>query len=128
MRPVLHIEMALEQIVAPTSTDDLSRSVHALAARPELASGVYHLVNEGQCSWYEFTRAIVEILGSRVEIVPVHRGGRTAAMRRPLSVLLNARARALGIVLRPWRKALEAHFRMKYVMEVSEGQPRQGDR
>jgi dTDP-4-dehydrorhamnose reductase len=109
------IEMASEQVVTPTSTDDLSRAVHALIAHPKLASGIYHLVNEGQCSWYEFTGTIVEILGLHAEIVPVNFGGRTAGMRRPLySVLANTRARALGITLRPWRDALEAYLRAKY--------------
>lgn len=109
------IEMASEQVVAPTSTDDLSRAVHALIAQPNLAAGVYHLVNEGQCSWYEFTRTIADILGSRSEVVPVNRGGRTGNMRRPLySVLANTRARALGITLRPWRQALEVYLHAKF--------------
>lgn len=109
------IEMASEQIVAPTSTDDLSRAVLALIGHPELTPGIYHLVNEGECSWYELTRAIVEIVGSNAEVVPVDRGGRTGNMRRPLySVLANTRARALGITLRPWREALADYLHGKY--------------
>jgi len=109
------IEMASEQIVAPTSTDDLSRAVLALIGHPELAPGIYHLVNEGECSWYELTRAIVEIMGSNTEVVPVDRGGRTGNMRRPLySVLANTRARELGITLRPWREALAGYLHAKY--------------
>jgi hypothetical protein len=107
--------MASEQVLAPTSTDDLSRAVLSLIAHPRLAAGVYHLVNEGQCSWYEFTCAIVDTLGARVEVVPVDRGGRTGDMRRPVySVLANTRARALGIALRPWRDALADYLHAKY--------------
>ena len=109
------IEMACEQIIAPTSTDDLSRAVFALIAQPALQPGIYHLVNEGACSWYEFTREIVRLIGASVEVVPVDRGGRTGLMRRPLySVLENTRARALGVVLRPWREALEGYLRAKF--------------
>jgi len=109
------IEMAMEQIVAPTSTDDLSKAVLALAAHPALAPGIYHLVNEGQCSWYELTSAIVQILGLPAKVVPVDRGGRTGSMRRPLySVLANHKARRLGVVLPPWRDALERYLRRKY--------------
>lgn len=109
------IEMACEQTVAPTSTDDLSRAVLALIGHSQLAPGLYHLVNEGQCSWYELTRAIVETLGLNTEVVPVDRGGRTGNMRRPLySVLANTRARALGITLRPWRNALEAYLQARH--------------
>jgi dTDP-4-dehydrorhamnose reductase len=109
------IEMASEQIVAPTSTEDLSKAVLALSAHPSLRPGIYHLVNEGQCSWYELTVAIAEILGIPARITPVDRQGLSGAMRRPLySVLANRKARALGIVLPPWRDALERYLRRKY--------------
>lgn len=109
------IEMACEQIVAPTSTDDLSRAVFALIAHPGLTKGIYHLVNSGACSWYEFTREIVRLSGCATPVVPVDRGGKSGEMRRPLySVLGNARARALGITLRPWQEALTAYLREKY--------------
>jgi len=109
------IEMAMEQTVAPTSTADLSKAVLALAEHPGAAPGIYHLVNEGQCSWYELTVAIVEILELPAKVVPVDRGGVTGAMRRPLySVLANNKARKLGIVLPPWRDALERHLGGKH--------------
>jgi dTDP-4-dehydrorhamnose reductase len=109
------IEMASEQVVAPTSTDDLSRAVFALLANPKLVPGIYHLVNEGACSWYEFTREIVRLVGGKSEVVPVDRGGRTGNMRRPLySVLANTKARALGVRLRPWREALADYLRAKH--------------
>jgi len=109
------IEMASEQVVAPTSTDDLSRAVFALLGNPKLVPGIYHLVNEGACSWYEFTREIVRLVGGTSDVVPVDRGGRTGGMRRPMySVLANTRARALGVTLRPWREALADYLRAKY--------------
>ena len=112
------IEMAMEQIVAPTSTEDLSTAVLALAAHDALRPGIYHLVNEGQCSWYELTVAIVEILGLRTKVTPVDRQGRTGPMRRPLySVLDNRKARQLGIVLPPWRDALQRYLRRKYAFD-----------
>jgi dTDP-4-dehydrorhamnose reductase len=113
------IEMACEQVVAPTSTADLSRAVLQLIAHPQLAPGIYHMVNEGSCSWYEFTRAIVELAGLRAELVPVDRGGLSGSMRRPLySVLANTRARALGIRLRPWREALADYLGSKYPLDA----------
>ena len=109
------IEMACEQIVAPTSTDDLSRAVLQLLGHDALEAGIYHLVNDGACSWYDLTRATIEILRLPAEVVPVDRGGRTGRMRRPLySVLGNTRARALGITLRPWREALDDYLKHKY--------------
>ena len=109
-----HIQMACEQTVAPTYCDDLSRAVWSLLEHPGGAAGIYHLTNEGECSWYEFAKAILELSGYPPDIEPVDRGGMSGKMRRPLySVLANTRARALGISLRPWREALAAYLQTK---------------
>lgn len=111
------LEMGCDQVVAPTATDDLSRAVWQLVAHPAAGPGMYHLVNEGECSWYEFTAAIYEIVGLHVEVVPVDRGGMSGAMRRPLySVLANTKAKTLGIELPHWRVALG-----RYLQENSRG-------
>jgi dTDP-4-dehydrorhamnose reductase len=108
------VEMASEQVVAPTSTDDLSLAVYRLLSKAP-PPGIYHLVNEGACSWYEFTREIVHLASGTSEVVPVDRGGRTGAMLRPrYSVLANVKARSLGVELPPWRDALERYMRQKY--------------
>ncbi len=105
------LEMGCDQVVSPTSTHDLAGAVWRLLAHPEAGPGTYHLVNEGECSWYEFTRAIYQIAGLAVEVVPVDRGGMSGAMRRPLySVLANTRAKAIGITLPHWRDALERYL------------------
>ena len=110
-----NIEMACEQIVAPTSSDDLSRAVFALIEQGKELSGIYHLVNAGACSWYEFTCEIVRLSGFRTSVIPVDRGGKSGEMRRPIySVLANVRARKLGVTLRPWQEALEEYLQFKY--------------
>src|SRR5262249_20644649 len=113
MRAGRRIEISCEQIVTPTSTNDLSRAVYSLLAHPELCPGIYHLVNEGSCSWYQFTRAIAEMVHSPVEVVPVDRGGRDSrGFRRPLfSALGNTRAADLGIKLPTWEVALRNYLK-----------------
>ncbi len=109
------LEMGSDQVVCPTSTDDLSRAVLALVEHRGNALGVYHLVNEGECTWFEFTKAIYEILGLNVDLRPVDRRGLSGSMRRPLySVLANIKARELGISLHPWRMALERYLEERY--------------
>lgn len=121
-RTITRMEMACDQTVIPTSTDDLSRAVFALLAHERATPGVYHLVNEGACTWDRFTAAIFELLGWPVEVVPVDRGGRTGDMRRPRnSALANTKARALGIVLPPWRDALAAYLREKHARAIRSG-------
>lgn len=108
--PVL--DMGCDQVISPTATDDLSRAVLRLIEHPGMTPGIYHLVNEGECTWYEFTKAIYEIAGLAVEVRPVDRGGLSGAMRRPLySALANTRAKALGIVLPHWWDGLGQYLR-----------------
>ncbi|MFM9970259.1 MAG: dTDP-4-dehydrorhamnose reductase [Burkholderiales bacterium] len=114
------IQMASEQIIAPTSTDDLSKAVFSLIAHKSFSAGIYHLVNEGSCSWYEFTLEIVKYANPAAEVVPVDLGGITGGMRRPLySVLGNNKARALGVAMRPWKDALADYLRGKYPQRIS---------
>jgi dTDP-4-dehydrorhamnose reductase len=107
--------MSCDQTVCPTSTDDLSRAVFQLIASKGIQPGIYHLVNEGGCTWYEFTATIVKLMGLSAKVVAVDRGGRTGDMRRPLySVLANTKAKDLGITLPSWQSALERYLRKKY--------------
>ena len=109
------VQMGNDQIVSPTCTDDLSKAVLRLIERSDRSPGIYHLVNEGACSWYEFTKAIYEMMRFSTQLTPVDRGGRTGDMRRPrYSALQNTKAAALGITLPPWRDALDGYLRDKY--------------
>jgi len=99
--------MGCDQTVSPTWTGDLSRAVLKLIAHPGLRPGVYHLVNEGECTWYEFTKEIYRILRLDIEVRPVDRKGLSGTMRRPLfSALSNTKAKALGITLPQWQEGL----------------------
>lgn len=109
------LEMSSDQVVCPTSTDDLSKATFRLLQHPGRKPGIYHLVSEGECSWYEFTKAIYEIMEISIDLRSVDRGGRSGDMRRPsYSVLSNTKAKALGITLPSWRDALERYLHEKY--------------
>jgi dTDP-4-dehydrorhamnose reductase len=108
-------EMGGDQVVSPTYTHDLSKAVLQLIEHPQRMPGIYHLVNEGKCSWFEFTKAIYEIRGLTVRMKPVDRSGKIGDINRPLySALVNTRASALGITLPPWRNALERYLQERY--------------
>jgi dTDP-4-dehydrorhamnose reductase len=108
-------EMSCDQMVCPTSTHELSKAVYGLVATSAPVAGVYHLVNRGECTWFDFTKSIYDHLGTGAKLRPVDRKGRSGAMRRPLySVLANTRARALGVTLSPWQDALKRYLQAKY--------------
>jgi len=109
------IEMGSDQIVSPTYTHDLSKAVLQLIDNQIKKPGIYHLINEGECNWYVFTKAIYEIMRFSIEVKPVDRNGLSGMMRRPLySALANTKARKLGITLPPWRDGLQRYLRDKY--------------
>lgn len=109
------IEISCEQIVSPTYTEDLSLAVLKLIESSELKSGIYHLVNEGACSWYCFTKKIYEIMGLNIELVPVNRNGMENGMRRPIySALANTKAKQMGIILPCWEDAIKRYLQRKY--------------
>ena len=109
------LEMGCDQVVSPTYTGDLAQAVLNLIEHPELVPGIYHLVNEGECTWFEFTKAIYELAGLGTQVVPVDRGGMSGEMRRPLySALANTKAKSLGIALPHWRDALKRYLEEKY--------------
>ena len=107
--------MGCDQVVSPTYTVDLAKAVLKLIEHPQIVPGIYHIVNEGYCTWFEFTKAIYELMGINVSVRPVDRGGMNGEMRRPLySVLANTKARAFGITLPHWRDALGRYLTEKY--------------
>jgi dTDP-4-dehydrorhamnose reductase len=78
--------------------------------------GIYHLVNAGYTSRYEFARQVLACAGrSDVPVTPI--AGSEWVRRTtppPHAVLVNQAAAALGIVLPPWQEAV-ADFMSKVV-------------
>jgi dTDP-4-dehydrorhamnose reductase len=100
-----------DQRTAPTCTPDLAEGMlHLLQAG---AQGIVHCTNAGDCSWYEFTRAILSLRRLSVPLAPVSTAEFPRPARRPAySVLDNARFNKLtGCPLHPWAEALAAYLR-----------------
>ncbi|MHC4952315.1 MAG: dTDP-4-dehydrorhamnose reductase [Planctomycetota bacterium] len=102
-----------DQRGCPTSAAALAPAVWALLAHA--APGVYHSCCAGECSWYEFATAAVEIAGGAARLEAC----RSADLKRPAarpaqSVLDCSRAgRVAGVTLPHWRAALEAYIRAR---------------
>jgi dTDP-4-dehydrorhamnose reductase len=98
--------MVADQRLQPTFTVDLAAAL--LEAVEAGVEGVLHLSAGGECSWLEFTEAIVEEAGVSVPIEAVETTVPEGGAARPLNgVLARPRADALGLTpLRDWREAL----------------------
>ncbi|HET6247810.1 MAG TPA: dTDP-4-dehydrorhamnose reductase [Tepidisphaeraceae bacterium] len=104
------LKVVNDQIGSPTYTEDLAAAVLELIDRD--ATGIWHLSNSGQVSWYEFAKAALEEFGVQAEV------GQTtsaewfkmrpkSAVRPSYSVLdVEPFAKLTGRPMRPWRQAL----------------------
>jgi dTDP-4-dehydrorhamnose reductase len=109
----LPLRVVADQRVTPTSTAELARAVAELVQTEHY--GLYHLTNEGECSWYEFARAIFDLLGRRPTLEAVDSSAYGSKARRPrYSVLENGKAKRVGLgPLSPWREALADYLQAK---------------
>lgn len=95
-----------DQIGSPTFTGDVADAIIALV-NDEVPSGIYHLVNNGRASWYDFACAIRDALGASANISEVSSGEfPRPAPRPPYSVLSNTKRPPLP----QWHDALTRYL------------------
>ncbi|HJH25408.1 MAG TPA: dTDP-4-dehydrorhamnose reductase [Methanophagales archaeon] len=110
------IKVVDDVFMSSTYTKDVSRMLKwfldlDLAIKPEF--GVYHMVNEGYCNWYDFTKEIFTILGgdAQIQIIPIKSSELKRLARRPiLSALKNKKLDDLGLRMRNWKGALRDYL------------------
>jgi len=97
-----------DQIGSPTYTWDLAGAVKVLLEGGH--DGIYHITNRGVCSWFEFTRKILQLAGQDDVTVDPIKSSRLArpAQRPPYSALSGKKFReTTGKTLRVWQLALQ---------------------
>ena len=104
------LSVVADQRLQPTFTSDLAQSI--VGALRSGAEGVVHLTASEECSWHEFTEAIVTRAGLEVPVQAVSTTIDPGGVKRPLNgVLVRPRADSLGLpALRPWREALNDYM------------------
>jgi dTDP-4-dehydrorhamnose reductase len=100
-----------DQVVTPTYTVDLANQIAQIL--PTENFGLFHMTNEGSCTWFEFAQAIFELSGLEADLSPTTSDlYKTPAIRPKYSVLENARLKELGLnQMRHWRDALAAYLK-----------------
>jgi dTDP-4-dehydrorhamnose reductase len=99
------LKMVADQRLNPTFTADLASGL--IEAVENGATGILHVTNSGECSWYEFTVEIMRLaeIDVPIEAVETTPGG----VDRPLNGVL-ARSRTDTPRLRSWQDALAAYL------------------
>jgi dTDP-4-dehydrorhamnose reductase len=99
------LKMVADQRLNPTFTADLASGL--IEAVENGATGILHVTNSGECSWYEFTVEIMRLAEIEVPIEAVKTSG--GGVDRPLNGVL-ARSRTDTPRLRSWQDALAAYL------------------
>jgi dTDP-4-dehydrorhamnose reductase len=107
------LKVVHDQCVTPTSTVELSQKVSELIQTSRF--GLYHLTNEGQCTWFEFAKEIFFYMGKDVQIAPITSEDYGAPAKRPaFSVLENKKAQDIGLSpFSDWQTALKTYMERK---------------
>lgn len=107
-----------DQRTAPTYSADLAQAILQLV--DDQALGVYHLTNEGECTWHEFAMEIFRQTGLSPDLQRTTSTGYAARARRPhYSVLKNRRWKQGGYrPLRPWAEALADYLAQRRSLTI----------
>jgi dTDP-4-dehydrorhamnose reductase len=106
-RPAL--DVVNDQRGCPTYSVDLARAIVRLCRKD--ASGIVHVTNAGDCTWFEFARDIISGAGLATVVRPVSSQQMARPAPRPsYSVLSATRLRALGIEMPSWRDSLRRYL------------------
>lgn len=106
-RPSLNV--VSDQIGSPTYAGDLAEAIHHIIKHDKWLPGIYHYTNEGVASWFDFSKAIFEIAGKKVEVNPIPSSQYPTPAKRPLySVLGKMKIKnTYGVKIPYWRDSLK---------------------
>jgi dTDP-4-dehydrorhamnose reductase len=93
-----------------TYTPDLAQETKKMIEE-KIPFGIYHVVNEGACTWYEAACELFKMAKMEVEVIPVGSSEFPRPAKRPnSSVLLNTKLKPL----RNYKEALKEYLKENY--------------
>ena len=109
-----------DQIGSPTNAADLADAIltiisNSLNSDKAFVPGVFHYSNEGVASWYDFTKAIMEITQTNCFVKPIATEDYPSpAARPPYSVMNKSKIKLIfGLEIPHWRDSLVKYFQIK---------------
>ncbi len=97
------VKVVNDQFGKPTYTMDLASKIREII---ELEPGIYHITNDGICSWYEFASSIID------NVVPCTSEEFPRKAKRPkYSILVNTKTEPM----RHWREALKVYLKERNI-------------
>ena len=96
----------VDRTISPTYVIDAARATRELLER-QAPPGLYHCVNTGACTWFEFARELAHALGVETTLTPVRTNEvPLRAVRPQYCALSNEKLRSVGIEMPSWQDAV----------------------
>ncbi|HEY7616951.1 MAG TPA: dTDP-4-dehydrorhamnose reductase [Terriglobales bacterium] len=103
------LEVVNDQRGSPTYAPDLADAIIQLCRKD--ATGIVHVTNQGDCTWFDFARVIVASAGLSTTINPTNSDEFIRPARRPAySVLSGVSLEKYGIAMPTWQDALRRYL------------------
>jgi dTDP-4-dehydrorhamnose reductase len=102
------LKIIADQVGTPTYAMDLAACILNIISADAKAYGTYHYSNEGVASWYDFAKAIFDISGTNVKVLPIKTSEYpTRAVRPAYSVMDKSKIKqTFNIEIPYWRDSL----------------------
>jgi dTDP-4-dehydrorhamnose reductase len=103
------IRVVDDQVLTPSYTVDVAEAVAKLVSTERY--GTYHISNEGECSWYKFTKEAFGLEGLSADLIPVATDQFPSPVKRPAySVLSKQKLTGIQIEMPQWQNALARYL------------------
>jgi dTDP-4-dehydrorhamnose reductase len=104
------LRVVTDEVGNPTYAHDLAAAITQLIGTQQY--GIYHLMNSGHCSRWQFANEILRLAGlDNVANTPIlGKEFKRASTPPPYGVLHNLAGAAIGITLRSWQEALAEYM------------------
>lgn len=115
-----NLEVINDQIGTPTYASDLARAIVSIIYSGKLlidtfSTQIYHYSNIGQCSWYEFAKAIFAYSDSRCSVTPITTEEYPLPAKRPKYSVLNKDKiiKTFNLSIPKWEESLKQCIKLK---------------
>ena len=109
-----NLNIVSDQIGAPTYAGDLGQAILQIIKSDKFnllnkASEVYHYSNEGECSWYDFAKEVLNISGAKCTVSPIKTKDYPAAAQRPKYAFMSKKkiSKEFDLKIISWKDSLK---------------------
>lgn len=104
------ISVVNDMWMSPTYTKDAAAAMTKIIEQ-KLPFEIYHVANQGCCTWFEFAKTIFKLLRLKPKLTPTETNQLQCKAKRPkYSAMQNDRLSRYDIIMPKWSKALENYL------------------